>query len=130
MSDTEKCVSRIRRELHLAYHGKKFEYFDSVSGQEIKFDWDGAGIANKSIVLIELELGGISEWHIQTHLSRLAIMIDQGTSIEKLVWIVDRGAFLTLKNAVDAWLTFFVPICKVKLPNMEYRTPNGELLWA
>lgn len=54
------------------------------------FEGDAAGIANTgSIALIELELGGISDWDIQTHLCRLAVMIAQGTPVERLVWVID-----------------------------------------
>ncbi len=92
------------------------------------FEWDAAGIANTgSIALIELELGGISDWHIQTHLCRLAVMIAQGTPVERLVWVIDRGVFQSMKNQVNSWLAFLRPVCKVSLPDMEYRTPSGEL---
>jgi len=38
------------------------------------FGWDAAGIANTgSIALIDLELGRISDWHIQTHLKHWAV---------------------------------------------------------
>jgi len=93
------------------------------------FERDAAGIANTgSIALIELELGGISDWHIQTHLCRLAVMIAQGTPVERLVWVIDRGVFQSMKNQVNSWLAFLRPVCKVSLPDMEYRTPSGELL--
>jgi len=124
-----KAIQEIMRELRLKGHEGGFRYFDSNSGYEIVFEWDSAGISNAGgIVLIELELGGISDWHIQTHLCRLAVMIAQGTSVEKLVWVIDQGAFQSIKNQVNSWLAFFRPVCKVSLPNMEYRTPSGELL--
>lgn len=122
-------VRRILRILRLRSTKKSWEYFDRLSRHRLKFDWDGAGISkDQSIVLVEIELEEISDWHIQNHISRLAIMIGQGTPIKKLVWVVRSEMFRTLKNCVDSWLTFFKPTCKVDLPIMEYRTPNGELL--
>ena len=124
-----KAIQEIMRKLLLKGSERSFRYFDSDSGYEIVFEWDGAGISNAGgIVLIELELGGISVWHIQTHLCRLAVMIAQGTPVERLVWVIDQGVFQSIKNQVDLWLAFFRPVCKVSLPNMEYITPSGELL--
>lgn len=125
----ERVVQEIIRRLRLRRHEASFRYFDSASGYEIVFEWDGAGISNVgSIVLIELELGGILDWHIQTHLCRLAVMINQGTPVDKFVWIIDQGAFQSIKNQVDSWLAFLKPVCNISIPNMEYRTPSGELL--
>jgi len=43
------------------------------------FERDAAGIANTGlIVLIDLELGRISDWHIQTHLKHWAVGIELG----------------------------------------------------
>ena len=91
------------------------------------FGWDAAGIANTGSIAL-IELGGISDWHIQTPLCRLAVMIAQGTPVERLVWVIDRGVFQSMKNQVNSWLAFLRPVCKVSLPDMEYRTPSGELL--
>ena len=125
----EKVIRRILRILRLRSTKKSWEYFDRLSKRRLRFDWDGAGISkDRSIALIEMELEEISDWHIQNHISRLAIMIGQGTPIKKLVWVVRSEMFRTLKNCVDSWLTFFKPTCKVDLPIMEYRTLNGELL--
>jgi len=55
-------------------------------------------------------------------------MIAQGTPVERLVWVIDRGVFQSMKNQVNSWLAFLRPVCKVSLPDMEYRTPSGELL--
>jgi len=125
----EKYVRKVLRKLRLKFSQKEFEYFDPTSGRALKFDWDGAGtFADGSIALIEVELGEILDWHIQTHLSRLAVMVANDTLVKKLVWVINRGTLQTLKNIVDVWLTFFSPICKVKLPNIEYRATSGELL--
>lgn len=117
------------RRLRLKSTERTFRYFDTKSRYEISFEWDAAGVSNNnSIILIEIESGGVSDWHIQTHLCRLAIMVDQGTIVEKLVWVIDQGFFRSLKNQVDLWLAFFRQVCKVPLPDMEYRSLRGELL--
>ena len=125
----EKYVRETIRKLRLKPRKGRFMYFDRPSGKQLTFDWDGAGVdANHLIVLIEAEIGEISDWHIQTHISRLAVMINQGTPIKKIVWITNQGTFQVLKNIIDSWLAFFNPVCRIALPFMEYRTPNGELL--
>jgi hypothetical protein len=129
MAFEEKYVTETLRKLRLKVRRKIFEYIDHSSGRKLSFDWDGAGVSNDgSITLIEVELGGVSDWHIQCHLCRLAVMIHKGSPVNKLVWIADRGSFPTLENCVNTWLTFFWPICNLTLPIMEYRTPTGELL--
>jgi len=50
------------------------------------FEWDAAGTANTGSMAL-IELGGISDWDIQTHLCRLAVIIAQGTPVERLVWV-------------------------------------------
>jgi len=124
-----KVISEVLRKFKLKKTNKKFEYFDSSSGYKITFDWDGAGeYKDGSLALIELELGGISSWHIQTHISRLAIMINKGTPLTEIIWVVDKGELLTLKNEVNTWVAFFKTIRGVKLPNMKYITPKGIML--
>ena len=128
MTIEEKCSRETLRKLRLKPRRKVFEYIDRGSGRKIKFDWDGAGVsADGSITLMEVELE-VSDWHIQCHLCRLAVMIRRGTTVNKLVWIVDSGVFPMLKNCVNTWLTFFSPVCKVAVPPMEYRTTKGDLL--
>lgn len=125
----QRAIREIIRKLYLKPIERSFRYFDSNSGYEIVFEWDGAGVSNnESIILIEIESGGISDWHIQTHICRLAVMIKRGTKVKKLVWIIDRGVFQSLKNKVDLWLAFFRQVCNVSLPDMEYRNLRGELL--
>jgi hypothetical protein len=131
MTIEERCVRETLRKLRLKSTRKDFEYFDQGSGQKIKFDWDGAGVSTDgAVILIEVELGGISDWHIQCHLCRLAVMVHKGTPISKLVWVVDQGAFQAFENCVNTWLTFFKPLCNVVFPPMEYRNSKGELLCA
>lgn len=123
----KKAIREVMRKLRLKRVDNVYRYFKS--GHNLSFEWDAAGISTTgSIVLIELELGEISEWHIQTHLCRIPIMIEQGTPVEKLVWVVDQSSFQSIKKQVNSWLTFFRSVSRLPLPNMEYRAPNGELL--
>jgi hypothetical protein len=125
----QKSMMEIIRRLRIRTFKKRFIYSKRNPYRKLVFEWDGAGISKEGkIVLIEAELKNIDEWHIQNHLAKVAVMVGRGTPIVKLVWIVYREHFRLLRHYVDSWLTFFLPVIKVQFPDIEYRTPKGDLI--
>jgi hypothetical protein len=75
-----------------------------------------------SVVLVEAEFGPIQDWHIQIHLTRVAVMIARKTSVERLVWVTKVGTQNKLRNIVEGWSQISCSALKAELPRMEYVT--------
>ena len=121
-----KLAQIVLRNLGLRAVDPEFKFFDTESHWTLTFEWDGAGVdSNENLSLVEVEDGPINDWHIQTHLSRLAIMQGRGEHIARLVWVVPNHSLSTLRDTVDSWIAFFSPILKIAFPKMQYYSPDG-----
>ena len=122
-------VYRIIKRLGLKKCNSKFKYWKKR--KKIIFKWDGAGIdKNDSIFLIEAELSNPISWHIECHINRVWVMISCGEKVKKLVWVTYSYNYKKLRSIVDTWLNYFSPICSLKFPQVEYRTPDGTPLFS
>jgi len=94
-----------------------------VRGWKVRFDWDAAGVLpDGSIVLVEAELGQIQDWHIQMHVTRLAVMVAKKTKVDQLIWVTRAGTQNKLKNVVQTWLLMLGSAVNAAIPRMEYLT--------
>jgi hypothetical protein len=122
------AVYAVQKALGIKKYDGKFKYVKKGS-REISFEWDGAGVdKNGSIVLVEVELQNPTDWHIQCHLSRIAIMISCGEKVKKLVWVTYPSKYQKLRSIVDTWMNYFSHVCNVEFPQIEYRTTDGKAL--
>ena len=115
------------------FHGGRFVYVARDSRgrrRSVHFEWDGAAKdGGGRLVVLEAELDpGLNAAHIQTHLTRLPLMAGAGDAVSKVIWIVRRSRRRRLVEIVDTWAAHYGPLFALPLPEMEVRTPDGEVM--
>ena len=51
-----------------------------------------------------------------------------GEKVKKLVWIVRKNDYESLKRIVDSWICFFSKFYSKNFPMMEYRDQDGNVI--
>jgi hypothetical protein len=113
--------------------GGKFLYVardDREARRWISFEWDGAGYdANGGLVVLEAELAGsLNASHIQSHLTRLAIMEANGDPVARVIWIIRPSRKRQLEEIIANWRVFFEAAASCELPPMEAWSQDGALI--
>lgn len=117
-------------------HGGRFTYVSrDPKGvrRAIQFEWDGAATDNSGqLVVLEAELDPtLNAGHIHGHLNRLPLMARSGDGVAKVIWIVRRSRRRRLTEIVSTWLAHYAPLFTEQIPDMEVRTPDGEVMpWS
>jgi len=83
--------------------------------------WDGCAKSDNNIIIIEVERGKINKLHIIYHLLNLLLLIKNGISIDKIIWIVDWPSKNELKEIIKEFNTIFDDVFTCKLPPYEIR---------
>ena len=107
----------------------KFSYPVEGSNSKVTFIWDGAAV-NKDgeLILIEHEGNSIVDIHIQSHVSRSAMMLKNGENITKLVWITPGQNYVRLRRIVEDWRSVLLNTFQALTPSCEYWDDKGNLI--
>ena len=109
--------------------GGVFRYYSLERKASLTFRWDGAGITREGdTVVIEEEKPPYSQLHIQGHLARIGVMLNQGERVKKLIWLVPSDAFVDLDRIVWSWIQMVGAGKSGRLPVIEYRNYDGRYL--
>lgn len=109
--------------------GGVFHYYSPDMRVSLTFRWDGAGITREGdTVVIEEEKPPYSRLHIQGHLARIGVMLNQGERVKKLIWLVPSDAFVDLDRIVLSWILMSGENRSAKFPVIEYRNYDGKYL--
>jgi hypothetical protein len=111
--------------------GGVFHYYSPDRKAALTFRWDGAGITREGdTVVIEEEKPPYSRLHIQGHLARIGVMLNQGERVRKLIWLVPSDAFVDLDRIVWSWIQMSEVKESGRFPAIEYRNYDGRYLAA
>ena len=122
----ENIALRALQKMDIKIIRNEFRYMKS--GFTITIRWDGAGILrNGKIVLIEVEKSELNINHVWKHMFDLVLMIGQGTSINKIIWITLKYNLSKLKEMIRSWATYYSLLINIILPEIEYRAINEFL---
>jgi hypothetical protein len=118
------------------FHGGRFTYVSRDARgvcRPIRFEWDAAAKDSEGrLVVVEAELDpALNAGHIHGHLNRLPLMARSGDTVSKVIWVVRRSRRRRLTDIVSTWMAHYAPLFVEQIPQMEVRTPEGELMpWA
>lgn len=124
MKDIRKYVADQYRTIN-----PKFSYPVKDTNSRVTFIWDGAAI-NKDgdLILIEHEGNSIVDIHIQSHVSRSAMMLKKGENITKLVWVTPNQNYPRLRRVVEDWRSILLNTFQASTPSCEYWNDRGNLI--
>ena len=80
------------------------------------------------LILIEHEGNSIVDIHIQSHVSRSAMMLKNGENITKLVWITPGQNYVRLRRIVEDWRSVLLNTFQALTPSCEYWDDKGNLI--